>query len=155
MSRTARPNLHKITDPAEVIITKNLSQEKRRVMAASATGDILSIDSADTAKLVSKGGPIPDQFRRSQQRRDNYLSSLITNSVNEKTNILQKMVSSHPASPVMKVQINDQYTIDGIMPFAHSTEVQIVSRGTTNESNNHNLRPNSLGWVSNEGPEVN
>ena len=35
--------------------------------------NIHSIQSADSAEVVSKGGVIPDNVRRNQERRDNYL----------------------------------------------------------------------------------
>ena len=44
----------------------------------------------EPGKVVSKGGQIPDMIREDQQRRDNYLSTLLSNRVSERTNAVSR-----------------------------------------------------------------
>ena len=60
-SKTAVSILKKENDTGEIIINQTSNDEASRVGGVgSCAGDLVSINSNDTAQVVSKGGAIPD-----------------------------------------------------------------------------------------------
>ena len=95
MIKTAGASTRNVIVPEGIIIGQNLShdddQSRPPVYAVASVGSCQSINSTDTAEVVSKGGAIPDQYRESHIRRNNYLSNLLSNRVSDKTNVMGKL----------------------------------------------------------------
>ena len=88
--------------------TNYISNDPSRVGAsaaefAAASRASQSRNSAETTEIGSKGQH-PNMYRASHNRRDNYLTTLLSNRVSEKTNVLSKMQQQQP----LKVTINEQ-----------------------------------------------
>ena len=113
MVRTAGGSVRNVHAAKEIIIGQRLSIEVNKADGGTSADAFRIANSAaaphsgksnETAEVVSKGGQVPDQYRESQTRRDNYLTSLLANRISEKTNMIQKLNSPPPP---MKVRINE------------------------------------------------
>ncbi len=47
-----------------------------------------SVKSGETDEVIKKGETVPNMYKASHNRRDNYLTTLLSNRVSEKTNVL-------------------------------------------------------------------
>ena len=95
--KTAGTSMRNVAVPEVIIIGQNLSLDERpdRQVAAyagvsSASQSAKSVDTT-VIQVVSKGGNVPDQYRESQERRDNYLNNLLAQRVNEKGSLMNKL----------------------------------------------------------------
>ena len=135
LSKTVNGQMRHLSAADGIMGVKILSDKAPGISSREFTRSVESVDSGDTAEIVSKGGNIPDQYRRTQERRDNYLTTLIQNRVSERTNILQTHMQQQLP---LKVTIGDHH--HEIQQFGRST-----GKGTLGKTEKPGSQTSSIG----------